>query len=95
MDEKEEEEFLKMIGLKGTLPVLKFLDERGEAQYGELTHLVNVVSLNTRLKQLLHFGLIEHHLERLELRREWYTITDRGREILDHLNEIVKLMYEE
>ena len=81
-----------MIGLKGTYPVLKFLNEKEEAQYGDLTHLVNVVSLNTRLRQLLHFGLIEHHLERKETRREWYTVTDKGRMILDHLNEILRLV---
>jgi len=69
LDEKEEEAFLKMIGLKGTVPVLKFLNEK-EAQYKDLIHLVTVDSLNTRLRQLLRFGLIEHHLERIEIRRE-------------------------
>ena len=91
LDEQEEEAFLKMIGQKGTVPVLKFLNEK-EAQYKDLIHLVNVVSLNTRLKQLLYFGLIEHHLERIEKRREWYSITDKGRKILNHLNEILELM---
>ena len=69
MDEKEEEAFLKMIGLKGTVPVLKFLNEK-EAQYKDLMQLADVDSLNTRLQQLLRFGLIEHHLERIEIRRE-------------------------
>ena len=81
-----------MIGLKGTVPILRYMNEKGEAQYVELIRLINVVSLNTRLKQLLHFGLIEHHLERLELRREWYSITDKGKKILNHLDEIVELM---
>ena len=92
MDENEEEAFLKMIGLKGTVPILRYLNEKGEAQYVELIRLINVVSLNTRLKQLLHFKLIQHHLERLELRREWYSITDKGKKILNHLDEIVELM---
>ena len=92
MDENEEEAFLKMIGLKGTMPILHYLNEKGEAQYTDLMKLINVVSLNTRLKQLLHFGLIQHHLERLETRREWYTTTEKGRKILEYLNEILKLM---
>ena len=92
MDEQEEEAFLKMIGLKGTVPILRYMNKKGEAQYVELIRLINVVSLNTRLKQLLHFGLIQHHLERLELRREWYSITDKGRKILNRLDEILELM---
>ena len=71
---------------------LHYLNEKGEAQYTDLIQLIDVVSLNTRLKQLLHFGLVEHHLERLELRREWYTITEKGRKILNRLNEILELM---
>jgi len=95
LDEQEEKEFLKMIGLKGTVPVLKFLNEKGEAHHGDFAHLVNVVSLNTRLRQLLRFGLIEHHLERIETRREWYSITDKGRKILNRLNEILELINSE
>ena len=94
MDEKEEEEFLKMIGLKGTVPVLRLLNEK-EAQYKDLMQLADVDSLNTRLRQLLRFGLIEHHLERIETRREWYSITDKGRKILNYLNEILELINSE
>ena len=94
MDEQEEEAFLKMIGLKGTVPVLKFLNEK-EAQYKDLIRLATVDSLNTRLRQLLRFGLIEHHLERIEIRREWYSITDKGRKILNYLNEILELINSE
>lgn len=90
--DKQEEEFLKMIGLKGTVPILRFLDEKKEGQYVELCHLVNVVTLNTRLKQLLYFGLIQHHLEKKEIRREWYTITNKGKKILDHVREMLKLV---
>ena len=92
MDEKEEEEFLKMIGLKGTMPILRFMNEKGEAQYTDLMQLINVVSLNTRLKQLLHFRLIQHNMERLELRREWYTVTEKGRKVLNYLNEVLEVM---
>ena len=92
MDEQEKEEFLKMIGLKGTMPILHYLNEKGEAQYTDLMKLINVVSLNTRLKQLLHFRLIQHNMERLELRREWYTVTEKGRKVLNYLNEVLQVM---
>jgi len=41
----------------------------------------HVPTLNERVKQLLEYNLIEHHLERKELRREWYSITEKGRKI--------------
>ena len=47
MDEKEEEEFLKMIGLKGTMPILRYMNEKGEAQYTDLMQLINVDGIRT------------------------------------------------
>ncbi len=46
------------------------------------TQYANVPTLNTRLKQLLEFNLITHHLEKKELRKEWYEITEKGRKVL-------------
>ena len=45
---------------------------------------------------LLHFNLIEHHLEmgdgRKRKRREWYTITEKGRNVLMYMEKIAEML---
>lgn len=91
MDEKREE-FLRLVGLKGTLDILRHLDQYGTGQYKDFTEYANVPTLNQRLKQLLEFNLIEHHLEKQDLRREWYEITEKGKKVLKILNEMIGLV---
>lgn len=87
MDEKEEE-FLKLLSLKGTREILRFLDEHGGAQHQQLAQFVSTVTLYVRLQQLLNYNLICHHLEKKDVRKEWYEITERGREVLNHLEAL-------
>ena len=92
MDENEEEEFFRMIGLTGTKRILSYLDGHGKAQYKEFAEFLNIHTLNVRLQQLLRFNLIEHHLTRKDVRKEWYTITEKGRKILKHVEDMLKLI---
>lgn len=94
MDEKREEDFLKMLGLKATKRILEFLVENETAQYKQLQQFVNTHTLNTRMRELLEFDLVQHHLVREEVRREWYEPTEKGRKILAHLQEMVSLVDE-
>jgi DNA-binding HxlR family transcriptional regulator len=48
-------------------------------------------TLNARLRELLHYELIEYHLERKDTRTEWYTITERGEKVLQHIKKLQKL----
>ena len=42
-----------------------------------------------RIKQLITLGLIEHHLLRgTGKRREWYTLTDKGKRVLKVTTEL-------
>ncbi len=52
---------------------------------------VNTPTLNDRLRRLLQYKLIEHHLERVNTRKEWYSLTEKGRQVLNHLETIVRL----
>ncbi len=91
MDKKREEDLLKMLGLKSTKDILEFLDEYGTAQYKQLQQFVNTHTLNTRLRDLLDFSLVQHHLVREEVRKEWYEPTEKGLKVLQHLRGIIEV----
>ncbi len=98
MDERETEEMEKIkaltrvLGLNSTVDILHFICERTEATYGQLQEFVNTHTLNVRLRELIKFGLIEHHLERENKRREWYTITPKGRETIELCRKLGSLI---
>lgn len=94
MEEKREEDFLKLLGAKGTKQILDFIGLHGTAQYRQLMEFVNTPTLNARLRDLLIFGIICHHLERVETRKEWYELTEKGKKALQHLQELAKLIKE-
>ena len=70
--------------LKGTVDILKLINNKGKTQYKDLIISINisVSTLNIRLKQLLHSKLITHHIIRDPERNEYYEITEKGEKIL-------------
>jgi DNA-binding HxlR family transcriptional regulator len=93
VDKESEEIFFKLISLKGTRDILNYLNEHGTAQHTNLNTLMSAATLNARLLDLLKFGLIEHHLEKEGVRKEWYAITRKGKRILQLLAELVKFTH--
>ena len=89
---KTSEEFIKMIGLKNTRGILEFLNENERGQYKNFIKFANSHILNARLRQLLIYGLIEHHLTREVKRVEWYTITKKGKKFLCYIEKMVKVI---
>jgi DNA-binding HxlR family transcriptional regulator len=90
--EEKGDEFLKMIGLTGTKRILDFIYEHSTAQYKDFQPFMNAHTLNRRLRELLIFGLLEHHIKKEEKRTEWYTLTERGKKVAELLKEIVAFM---
>ena len=90
--EERMKKFLKVLGAKGAFDVLVYLDEHGKAQYRDLMEFVNTPTLNTRLRQLLTFDIISHHLERAETRKEWYELTEKGKEVVNHLKAVMEMV---
>ena len=90
--EDNERDFLKMLGATGTKKILEFLDEHRTAQYKEMAGFVNTHSLNQRLRDLLDFELVSHHLERNPKRREWYSLTEKGKYALQHSRALTNLI---
>ena len=89
---KGSEDFFKNLGLTGTIVILEILGEHKTARYMQFAEFVNAPLLNLRLQWLLQSGLIEHHLERKDTKREWYTLTERGQNVLNQLHEIQKIL---
>jgi DNA-binding HxlR family transcriptional regulator len=90
----EEERILKLIGSAGTKFILEYLNTHTETQYKELNRTLVPHTLNTRLRELSDFGLVEHHFEKKERRKEWYNITERGKRVLQIIKNLESLLKE-
>jgi len=85
------EEALRVFGATGTKEILEFLDEQSTGKYKEMAGFVNSHSLNDRLRDLLGLGLISYHLERDPKKKEWYEITEKGKQALQHLRALIEI----
>ena len=94
MEEEKGEEFLKMLGAEGTMRILKFLDQHSRGRYKHMKEFSNTHTLNRRLKQLMSFGMVRHHLDKTEARTEWYELTERGRKALQYARELLEVVRE-
>ncbi len=90
MSEKARE-LLKIVGQTSTVEILTYLREHSTAQYRELDAFANTRTLNVRLIQLIRHGLIEHNYQRSISRKEWYTITEKGKKVLEHMEKIMEI----
>ena len=75
-------EFFRVLGLTFTLDLLKSIQE-GKNQYKDFRTFMAVATINLRLRQLINLGIIEHHIEKKSKRKEWYTLTEKGKRILE------------
>ena len=86
--EDELGEFFSVLGLQGTRGILNSIKD-GKDQYKNFTLYASEATINMRIKQLIALGLIEHHLLRgTGKRREWYTLTDKGKRVLKVTTEL-------
>ena len=89
---EKQEEFIKILGSKATRAILQFLERKEKARYKQLQEFVNTHTLNTRIKELLEYDLIQHHMVREETRKEWYEPTERGQKVLELLDELAGMV---
>lgn len=85
-----ERDTLRLITSRPTREILDFLDLHGKVQYKDLMPVISVHTLNSRLHDFLDLKIVEHHMERLEMRREWYELTDKGRKVVQFLKDIAQ-----
>jgi len=86
--------FFRVLGLTSTVDLLKSI-QKGKNQYKDFLVSMGVGTINRRLKQLMKLGIIEHHFERKEKRNEWYTLTEKGKEILEEIMKLENIFEEE
>jgi len=74
--------FFRVLGLTSTIDLLKSI-HKGKNQYKDFLTFMGVGTINRRLRELINLRIIEHHFERKDKRNEWYTLTEKGRRILE------------
>jgi DNA-binding HxlR family transcriptional regulator len=92
LTDKREEQFLKLISSKSARDILKYLNRHDTAQHADLNAFMNAATLNTTLNELLMFDLIKHHLDKNSTRKESYTITEKGKKILQYLDDMIEVL---
>lgn len=92
--EKKRDEYLKVISLKATAAILEYLTVHGDTHYTELQKLTSTYTLTMRLRSLRKVGLVEHHIKKEKTRKEWYTITEKGRKVLRIIQKISEILEE-
>ena len=83
------QEFLKLLGSTATVSILKGI-HKGENQYKYFYSIASPSTLNTRIGKLITLRIIEHHITREPRRKEWYTLTERGKRIVEAIIELEK-----
>ncbi|MBU7028487.1 MAG: winged helix-turn-helix transcriptional regulator [Theionarchaea archaeon] len=86
--------FFRVLGLTSTIDLLKSIQE-GKNQYKDFLVFTGVATINRRLRQLIKLGIIEHHFERKNKRNEWYTLTEKGKRILEEIKKLENIFEEE
>ncbi|MBU7025956.1 MAG: winged helix-turn-helix transcriptional regulator [Theionarchaea archaeon] len=81
-----------MLGSKAAVGIPQYLDTEERAKYKDLQEFVNTHALNTRIRDLLNYDLIEHHMTREEVCRKWYELTEKGKKIVRIPNELIEVV---
>jgi len=82
------EDLRRVIGPKRTLEILRLLSQEGTLNYSDIESKVETSSdvISTGLNTLIAYDLVERTEE--SQRNVRYTITDRGDDFLDKIDEI-------
>ncbi|MBU7028899.1 MAG: winged helix-turn-helix transcriptional regulator [Theionarchaea archaeon] len=79
--------FFRVLGLTSTVDLLKSI-HKGKNQYKDFLTFMGIGTINRRLRELIKLGIIEHHFERKYKRKEWYTLTEKGKRILEAITRL-------
>lgn len=89
------DEKLRTLFKKGAINVILFLHQRGEARYSEIKkqgYVIGDRSLSRLLKELEKQKLLERRVISTYPVATIYTLTNEGRLLAKHLNEIKNLL---
>ncbi|MBU7028079.1 MAG: winged helix-turn-helix transcriptional regulator [Theionarchaea archaeon] len=86
-------EFFRVLGLTATVDVLKSIQE-GESQYMDFAKFMSTGTISSRIRQLISLGIIKHHFGRERKRKEWYTLTKKGKRIVKAVIRLEKAFHD-
>jgi len=92
MDETTRMRLLALLGSKDTKEILQYLHKHEKVQYTNFDLSISVPTLNKRLRKLLKFNLIEHCITKEPRRREWYEITEKGKNVLKIMEDMIRVV---
>jgi len=92
MDEITRMRLLALLGSKDTKEILQYLHKHERVQYTNFDLIISVPTLNKRLRKLLKFGLVEHCIAKEPRRREWYEITEKGKRVLEIMEDMIRVV---
>ena len=92
IDETTRMRLLALLGSKDTKEILQYLRKHEKVQYTNFDLSISVPTLNKRLRKLLKFNLIEHCITKEPRRREWYEITEKGKNVLKIMEDMIRVV---
>jgi len=88
-EDQDIKEFFRVLGLTATVDVLKSI-QKGESQYMDFVKFMSTGTINSRIRQFINLGIIKHHFGRERKRKEWYTLTKKGKRIVKAVIKLEK-----
>ena len=88
-----DEDVLKELTLRHVLEILEATNEKGKMRYTDLMEHIQQPPF-LKLHELYDLGLLDHIIIRVERREEWYELTEKGKTVLQMVDEVVKIMAE-
>ena len=84
MEDHDLKKLSRLLELKATREILLSVHE-GKNQYKHFRAFGCSATINERTRQLINLGIIEQNLIRDCKRREYYTLTERGKRIVEQM----------
>jgi DNA-binding HxlR family transcriptional regulator len=88
---ENEEDLMKVLTSKGAMEVLRYIYQHNEFRREDLKEFCGIRTLDIRLQELSSLGLIQR-LERGQNRVEGYSLTDRGKKVLQVIESLLHVV---
>lgn len=89
---RKKKDVLAILRRRATRKILEYLDEHGELGHKDLMEFATVYALNRILKELMDLDLIKCYIVKTDTKKEWYEITERGKNVLQCLRELERIL---
>lgn len=88
-----EEDVLKLLTLRYIIEMLERIKEEKQMRGTDLMDYIHQPPY-IKLSKLCSLGLVDHKIEKLEKRKEWFEITEKGKKVLQIVDDLVGVLLE-